>query len=214
MTKKYLLLQVLLIAAVTVGIGAAYPHLPARIVIHWNAAMQPNGRGPRWMLFALGPGIMGAYLLLTVLLPWLSPKQFEVDGFRSTYLRVMLLMQLMLGSIVAMMVWADTGHRMDLGRAVAGGICLLFVLLGNVLGKVRRNFFIGVRTPWTLANERVWYATHRFAAKTFVVGGLAGLAMVFAGPRRGPVSALLVAGLAPVVYSLVLYKRLERRGEL
>jgi immunity protein, SdpI family len=214
MTRRYLLLQALLIAAVTAGILVAYPHLPARIVTHWNASMQPNGHGPRWMLFVLGPGLMGTILLLTALLPWLSPKQFEVDGFRSTYLRVMLLVQLLLGFIVAMMVWADTGHRMDLGRAVTGGICLTFVLLGNVMGKIRRNFFIGVRTPWTLSSERVWYATHRFAAKTFVACGLVGLVMVLTGPRRGPVAALLLAVLAPVVYSLVLYKRLEGRGEL
>lgn len=88
-------------------------------------------------------------------------------------------------------------------------------LTGNVLGKVRRNFFIGIRTPWTIASEPVWNATHRFAAKTFFAGGLAGLVFTILGaPIWLSLAAILVAVLAPVFYSLVVYKQLQRRGEL
>jgi uncharacterized membrane protein len=87
--------------------------------------------------------------------------------------------------------------------------------MGNVLGKVRRNFFVGVRTPWTIANEQVWNATHRFAAKTFFAGGLLGLLAVIANaPFWLPLTAILIAALAPVIYSLVFYKQLERQGGL
>jgi uncharacterized membrane protein len=80
---------------------------------------------------------------------------------------------------------------------------------------VRRNFFIGVRTPWTLANERVWNATHRCAAKTFVLGGLIGLVLTaVSGAGWLPFAALMAGALVPVVYSLVVYKQLQRRGEL
>jgi immunity protein, SdpI family len=100
-------------------------------------------------------------------------------------------------------------------RAITGGVCLLIALLGNVMGKVRRNFFVGVRTPWTIANERVWNATHRFAAKTFFAGGLAGLlAVLLRAPFWLPIAAILVAALVPAIYSLVFYKQLERAGEL
>jgi uncharacterized membrane protein len=92
---------------------------------------------------------------------------------------------------------------------------LFCALLGNVMGKVRRNFYVGVRTPWALANERVWNATHRFAAKTFVAAGVIGLALTLLGFTGWPVFVLLMAGLlAPVAYSLVFYKQLERRGQL
>ena len=91
----------------------------------------------------------------------------------------------------------------------------MFALLGNVMGKVRRNFYIGVRTPWALANERVWNATHRFAAKTFVLGGVIGLVLTAVGVKGWlPFAALMGAALVPVVYSLVVYKQLERRGQL
>jgi uncharacterized membrane protein len=110
---------------------------------------------------------------------------------------------------------AALGRAASADRAILGGVCLLFALLGNVMGKVRRNFFIGVRTPWALANERVWNATHRFAAKTFVLGGVIGFALTAVGVKGWLPFAVLMAGaLIPVGYSLLVYKQLERRGEL
>jgi hypothetical protein len=102
-------------------------------------------------------------------------------------------------------------------RVFLGGICLFFALIGNVMGKVRRNFWMGVRTPWTLASEPVWNQTHRLAAWLFVAAGLVGFVLVMLLPPDVVWVALLVlipAGLVPVVYSLVLYKRLERQGKL
>jgi uncharacterized membrane protein len=103
----------------------------------------------------------------------------------------------------------------DVGKAVTAGVSLLIALLGNVMGKVQRNFYIGVRTPWTLASERVWIATHRLAGKTFVVGGIAAFILSLAGTGLGVfLGVILAAAFVPVGYSLVYYKRLERRGEL
>jgi uncharacterized membrane protein len=126
----------------------------------------------------------------------------------------MLLVFGMMAYVYAVLLWADCGRAIDMGRAISFGVCLFFVLIGNVMGKLRRNFYVGVRTPWTLASERVWNATHRFAAKTFVAGGLVGLALSIVGLFLWAILAPLVGALVPVVYSLVIYKRLERRGEL
>ena len=114
-----------------------------------------------------------------------------------------------------LMLVSALGAVIDVSRAVEGGVCLLIALLGNVLGKVRRNFFVGIRTPWTIASEQVWNATHRFAAKTFFAGGLLGLlAVILRAPFWLPVTAILVAALIPAIYSLVFYKQLEHKGEL
>lgn len=213
MTGKYYLAGVLLTAAVLAATIAAYPHLPDVVPRHWDLHGVPNGYSPRWTLF-LGPVLMAGILLLTWGLPWLSPKRYELESFRSTYLQVMLMTVGMLAYCDAMVLWIGVGHRVNVPRAVLGAVCLFFVLVGNVMGKLRRNFYIGVRTPWALASERVWNATHRLAAKTFVLGGLAGMALVTLGLYGWPVAALLAAGLIPVVYSLYFYKQLERRGEL
>ena len=102
-------------------------------------------------------------------------------------------------------------------RMLVGGAFLFIALLGNVLGKVRRNFWIGVRTPWTLANETVWNQTHRLAAWTLTAGGLIACIAVLINPIVGAiiaVVALLAAGMTPVIYSAMLYKRLEKQGRL
>ena len=214
MTRKIVAFELALILAISGAIAAVYAQLPSEIVTHWNSQLQPNGYSPKWVLFLLGPGMMGALTLFTFLGPWLSPKKFEVESFQSTYNLMMLMLFCVFAYCCGVMLWADTGHRIDAGRAVQGGMCVLFAALGNVLGKVRRNFFLGIKTPWALASERVWNATHRFAAKTFVAGGVLGLAFTLADLRVWPVYALLIGALAPVLYSLVLYKRLERVGEI
>jgi uncharacterized membrane protein len=177
----------------------AYPHLPNRVPTHWNMEGRANGYSTKWTLFLFGPGFMVATMLLFYFLPWLSPKHWQVDTFQFTSLYIMVVLVSMLAYFTGVSIWDGLGHVANVDRAIVGGVCLLFALLGNVMGKVRRNFFIGVRTPWALANERVWNATHRFAAKTF--GWL-------------PFAALMAGALFPVVYSLVFYKQLERRGEL
>jgi uncharacterized membrane protein len=215
MTGKHYLVGMLLTAAVLVATLVAYPHLPSSVATHWDVHNQPNGYSPKWALFLIGPGLMAGTMLLMYFLPWLSPKRFEVDSFRSTYLQIMLMLVSMLAYFFAVALWAGVGHPLNVGRALVGGVSLLFALLGNVMGKIRRNFYIGVRTPWALANERVWNATHRFAARTFVVGGLAGLALTAIGLDGWPTVVTLMAGaLLPVLYSLLFYKQLERRGEL
>lgn len=215
MTGKYYLIGILLTVAVLVATVVAYPHLPSTVATHWNLRNQVDGYSAKWTLFLMGPGLMAGIMLLWRFLPWLSPKNFEVDSFRSTYFQIMLIMVSLLAYFNAAVLWAGVGYSLNVGRAIVGGLCLLFALLGNLLGKVRRNFYIGVRTPWALANERVWNATHRFAAKTFVAGGLVGLALTAVGLQgRAVFVVLLAAALIPAVYSLAFYKQLERRGEL
>ncbi|HTZ97500.1 MAG TPA: SdpI family protein [Terriglobales bacterium] len=213
--NKYYLVCVLLILAALLATVAVYPQLPERVATHWGIDNRPNGYSPKWALFLIGPGLMMLLLVLFRFLPWLSPKQWEVDSFRSTYLQVMLIVIALMGYLYGATLWAGMTGSANVGRAIVGGVCLLLALLGNLLGKVRRNFYIGVRTPWTLANERVWNATHRFAAKTFVVGGLTGLALTLVGFQGWPVLAVLLAApLIPAAYSLFFYKQLERRGQL
>ncbi len=84
--------------------------------------------------------------------------------------------------------------------------------MGNVMGKVRRNFYIGFRVPWTLASDRVWNDTHRLAAWVMVAAGSIGFVLVIAGVSPGvAIGLLIVAMLIPAVYSFIHYKSLERR---
>jgi uncharacterized membrane protein len=90
----------------------------------------------------------------------------------------------------------------------------MFMVIGNYFGKTRKNFFLGIRTPWTLASDEVWGRTHRLAGRLFILQGL----IMFAGVLfEIPVAVLLgmvgVIVVVPVVYSYVVYRRVEGFGE-
>jgi uncharacterized membrane protein len=193
MTRRYLLLESLFIAAALGITAVVYHDLPGRVATHWDLHLQPNGYSPRWALFLIGPGTMAGILLVSFLGPWLSPKQFAVDAFRSTWSRIMFLAFCLMAYLYAVILWVGIGHEMDEGRVILGGVCAFAAMAGNLLGKVRRNFFMGIRTPWTLASERVWYATHRLAAKTVMAGGVAGLVLTLLGSRSWPVVVLVAS---------------------
>jgi uncharacterized membrane protein len=153
--------------------------------------------------------------LLSLALPWLSPQQFSIDRFRSTYKFLMALVVTLFGYIHLMALAGSMELGIDTTKALLGGMFLFFALLGNMLGKVQRNFFVGIRTPWTLADETVWIRTHRVAAWVWTVGSLLGIVAIVAGLWvLWALAVFLVMALFPVVYSLVLYKHLEKRGKL
>ncbi|HZY87908.1 MAG TPA: SdpI family protein [Gemmataceae bacterium] len=195
-----------------------YDQLPAQVPVHWGASGRPDKFVPRpdaLPYLLLMPGVMTGLVLLTPVLPWLSPRHFEVDSFRGTYNYLMALVQGLFAYLGGTILAATFGARVDIGTLMMGGMFLFFALMGNVLGKVRRNFFVGVRTPWTLASEAVWVRTHRLTAWVWVAGGVVGLLAILAGvPPLLTLALLPVLVLYPVVYSLVLYKRLQREGKL
>jgi uncharacterized membrane protein len=189
-----------------------YRQLPDIIPSHWNAAGELDGHGPRGWLFTQ-PVVLVLVSLLWAVLPGVSPDKFRVGGFSETWWYCGMVVAALLAYIQAVLLWGAWTGSMPMARALLGGIGIGIVLLGNVLGKVRRNFWLGVRTPWTLASDRVWYATHRLAAKTMVAGGLAALGAAVLGlPFYLGTAAILMGALVPAGYSLVYYKRLEGAG--
>lgn len=207
--QRYYLGAASLIFATLLGTIVAYPQLPKLVPIHWDA--HGNSWGPKWSLFLYTPGLMLGILLMFVALPWLSPKKFKVNSFRPTNLYIMVVIVALLAYSQLLVLSSGLGWDVDANRALAGGVCLLIALFGNVIGKMQPNFLIGIRTPWTLCSEQVWQATHRFAAKTLVAGGMLALMGVILGiPLWLPVATILLALFMPVLYSFIFYKQFER----
>lgn len=216
MSSRAATLTGLLLLAATLAYSLyLFASLPERIPTHWNIQGQVDGWGHRTWAAFFGPGMLAMLLLMQVLLPWLSPTNFKVEPFTATFNYVLVVMQGLFAFLHVAMLQAALHPQLDAGRVIIGALCLSLALLGNVMGKVRRNFWMGFRTPWTLASDRVWIATHRLGARLMLAGGLAGaLLMVFGGSPVLAFVLIMAMALAPVPYSLLLYKQLERRGEL
>jgi uncharacterized membrane protein len=198
-----------------------YPSLPQRVPIHWNIEGKVDGWGDKSWANFLMPGAMIVFLIFFAFLPALSPQHFEVDTFRSTYLYIMVLtigLFAYINGVILLATWQEVREGpkfMDIGRALIAGLFLFLAFLGNVMGKVRKNFYIGIRVPWTLASDRVWNDTHRLAAWLMVAVGVIGFLLIIAGISPIVAIGLLIGSmLIPAIYSFVHYKSLERRGAL
>jgi uncharacterized membrane protein len=209
---------VLMWAATFAVYGEWFGPLAEKIPVHWNAAGQADhlvSRDAILPYLLIGPTVMIGWVALTFALPWLSPRGYDIEKFRPTYDFVMALVVLMMGYIQVIQLLVALGVPMPFLQVFLGGVFLFLAAMGNVLGKVRRNFYLGVRTPWTLASETVWNRTHRLAAWTLTSGGIVGFLLILLGvPVLVAFGIFLAALLIPAVYSLVLYKQLERSGRL
>lgn len=192
--------------------------LAEQVPVHWNIDFEADQWVPRakaiWY-FLIFPGVMASIVLLAFVLPWLSPKQFEIDRFRGAFAHIMTLIVALFGYLMTLQLWAAFNDKSMPGHLFLGGFFLFFALMGNMMGKVQRNFWMGVRTPWTLASETVWIRTHRLAAWLWVAAGVVGFgAVLLQVPTLICFVGVIVAALVPVFYSLFLYKKLERQGKL
>jgi uncharacterized membrane protein len=207
--RANLLSYLFIIAAV--GVAAwLYPSIPEQVPSHWNAQGEVDSYMPKpWGVVVLPLAAILVFIVMRII-PVISPKGYRTEPFAN----VMHIFQVaMVGfmSLVAILVLLEaSGVNVHLNKVIFGALGVLFIVIGNYLGKVRKNFFLGIRTPWTLASDEVWARTHRIAGWLFVLYGLIMLSGMFV--MIPPVVFLVMVGviiLVPVVYSYVVYKRVE-----
>ena len=156
------------------------------------------------------PLIMAALLALLAILPAISPKGFDMASFGPTYSGLSASVTAFLFVLHALALGAAL-DRIDMDRGLGIAFGGFFLVMGNWMPKIRRNFFMGIRTPWTLADEEVWAVTHRFGGRTMVGGGLLMVIAAVAGaPMWATIGILLVSALAPAAYSFFAYRSLHR----
>lgn len=199
----------LVVVAAILG-GIAYPHMPASVPIHWDAAGHANGYGSRFWAVAAMPLLMLGMLALMIVLPAISPKGFRFDDSLGAFDLIVFVIVLLSFGLNVVTLRAALGAPAPGINVVLPGIGVLFVVIGNYMGKFRKNFFLGIRTPWTLASDEVWLRTHRFGSWIFILGGLALGATGLL--TQSPIPVVIITGLIvliPTVYSYIAYARIE-----
>jgi uncharacterized membrane protein len=208
-----------LLAAMWVAAVVVYPRLPAHIPTHWNVRGVPDAWGGRAWAFLFPAMSTAIVLLATEVLPRIDPRRANWDRFRDVLNLVVNLIVLFTAWMMALSLGIALGWKIDMPRAVMVGVGLFLAALGNYLPRIRSNWWVGIRTPWTLESERVWRDTHRVGGRAFVAAGLATAVAGFlpAGFIPAvPIAAIAVAALVPTVYSYVAWRREaddRRRGE-
>lgn len=208
------LLSFALIAMTVVVTLAVYPQLPDPMPIHWNAAGQVDGYLSKPWGVAVLPGTAAFTLLIMKIVMLVSPKKHRTEELD----RIMALFQVLLVTFmcaVAVLVLLESlGHNTRLDKMIFGGIGLLLIVIGKNIGKVRKNYFLGIRTPWTMKNDEVWDRTHQLGGKLFMVAGLLMLFNAFVSLYIfWTLAAVALLMLVPVAYSYVVYRQVRASGE-
>jgi len=186
-----------------------YPQLPAQVPTHWDLQGHVNGSMPRFWGAAFPALMILALGVLTPLLPRISPRRFEITPFAHVYGIVMLAIQGVMLVVGLSALLGGAGYAMPMRTIAMLSVGVLLMVLGNYMGKLRKNFFIGIRTPWTLASDAVWERTHRLGGWLFMLAGLVTVfGVLFGVPAWFMPAVIAVAALIPCVYSCLVYRRL------
>lgn len=204
--RRSLLVQGLLLGASALLSAVYAARLPDTVVTHWNIHGQPDGWGGKWTILLMMPIVQASMALLTVALPLITPRDRRPGPIQGW---IMALIAAMMAAIHVVLVLKTAGAAFDPGRVLLGVLFAFWMPLGNVMGKVRPNRYMGIRVPWTLSDDRVWHTAHRAAGRLWAYGGALGLLLCLVGtPMPILVAYLVVLSLAPLPQSWAISRSL------
>jgi uncharacterized membrane protein len=189
-----------------------YDRLPARMAIHFGLGGQPNGYQDKFTFVVI-------FGLLTLILPFLikvlqqiDPRRDHYTKFRRAFEWFRFAITIFQSGIFGIVIAFNIGVPINIQTITSIGIGLLFIVIGNYLGQVRSNYFIGIRTPWTLAHDEVWRRTHRLAGPLWMIAGLVNIASAFMpGTWALWVSGVMIGCvvIVPILYSYLAFRKMQ-----
>ncbi len=207
-TTSILVLTLIAIAAIT---GALlWNQLPEQMASHWNANDEVDGYISKfWGVFLMPLVTLGMFGLL-IFLPNIDPLKANIAQFRGVFnLFIVFMVVFMLYIHTLTIVWSLGYQNFRMSAAMLPFLGVLFIFVGYLLRQAKRNFFIGIRTPWTLSSDSVWDKTHRLGSVLFMASGVLSIAGSFFGGMTAfwmLFVPLIGSTLALVVYSYLLYR--------
>lgn len=182
-----------------------------KIPVHWGINGQPDRYGSKAEGLLVMPIVCIALTGLFCGIPYIEPRQFNLAASRKAYTAIVLSVQFFMAILYCIMVMTAFGKKVEMNLIVPTGVGLLFMVIGNYMGKIRSNFFCGIRTPWTLSSELSWNKTHRLGGKLFMALGLLLIASPFLSKGSFPVWLILGGAIGMTVfmfiYSYLIWKK-------
>lgn len=193
--------------------GATYPFLPETVALHWGISGEADGWGGRIWGAGLGPLLLGVVFFLFSILPTIDPLQENVRRFERDYNRFFAALAAFLFYLHALSLIANLGVRFNMGALLSPALGGLWFVIGGLLLHAKQNWFIGIRTPWTLSSGEVWDKTHELGGRLFkACGALALLGILF--PAQAFYFAVVPVALVvfcTIGYSYIEYQNIKRK---
>jgi len=210
MKKINIIIFLIIVASFAIG-AYFYPRFPEKVASHWNANGQVDGYMSRfWGLFLM-PIISVIMWLMFILIPKIDPMKKNIDKFRKYFDAFIVFIMLFLFYIYLLTVSWNMGVRFDMVGKIIFPIAVLFYFSGILMNHAERNWFIGIRTPWTLSSDNVWNKTHKVGAKLFKIAGV--IALIGLLFPKIAIWLAIIPALAFSVYVFV-YSYFEHKKEI
>ncbi len=205
--RSFAVFSALVVGALLVLSGWAWLQLPAdaQVPIHWGADGQANGYASKTVGLFLLPLTTAGVAALFWLIPVIEPRRANLEKSGKAFSAIAVGVVVLLAAIDVLVVAAALGADIDMTLIAFVGIGLLFVVIGNYLPKVRSNYLVGIRTPWTLTSERAWDRTHRLGGRLFVLEGIVLILLGLIQPAPGILVGAIVVGIAALLVVLFAY---------
>jgi uncharacterized membrane protein len=210
--KRYIIIQLLIVGAMyLLGIGLL-PHLPELVPSHWNISGEADAYINKTLAVFLFPSITLTLTAFLQVFRKIDPRKKNYEQFRTAWGMIQTTITAYFAYLYAFSFYLAMNPEKAIEPFIFVGIGVLLILIGNYLGKVRQNYFIGIKTPWTLDNERVWNKTNRLAGWLFVGAGIIIILEAIVRLWVAPVSfaAIGIAVVIPVIYSYLFYGKEQK----
>lgn len=211
-TKTTITLSVILVLIATAAGLAFWNQFPPDMASHWNAQGNVDGTMSKPWAILLLPAVATVMLALFIVLPGLDPLSKNIATFRPEFNLFIFLMMLFMVYVYALtLVWNLGFNTFSMTTAILPAMGLVFIGVAKLMENAKRNYFIGIRTPWTLASDLVWDKTHKLGSKLFTAAGVVTIAGIFFGDLAFwllMVSVLLVT-ITSFVYSYIEYRKIQ-----
>jgi uncharacterized membrane protein len=214
-TKTTITISALLIVIVALAGVILWNRLPEQMASHWNEQDQVDGYMSKFWGVFMVPLLMTGLSLLFLAIPHIDPLKKNIAAFRGVFNIFIVLFNVFMAFIHALTLAWNLGHTgFRMGVVLLPAMGLLFIFIGFLIRKAKRNFFIGIRTPWTLSSDKVWDETHRLGSKLFIAAGV----ITFVGilfPDQAFILlmvSVIAASLISVIYSYLVFRQEEKKA--
>ncbi|MGC9363635.1 MAG: SdpI family protein [Fidelibacterota bacterium] len=211
--KPALLTAIVVFIIITLVAVWAARQLPPdiQLPVHWNVASEPDRYAGKFLGLFIMPMVILGITVLLVFAPYIEPRQKHIKMSMKAYNIIIIGLVLVFAALHVVVIMNALGKPLSIEKIVPALIGLLFIIIGNFMGKVRSNYMLGIKTPWTLSSERAWNKTHRLGGWLFViVGFLIVLSSLLAAGETTMI--ILLSGVFGIVigtftYSYLIWKR-------
>ncbi|WP_452222906.1 SdpI family protein [Lacinutrix chionoecetis] len=206
---------VLIILIPFIYLAYIWSDLPDQVPIHWNASGEIDGWGSKSTLLIIPIVLPLLIYIILSLVPKIDPKQ-KIEANSKKFYNIKLLLTLFMSVLALFIIYSSKYQDLTNPNMVTMLIGLLFVILGNYMKTIKANYFIGIRTPWTLENETVWKKTHKLGGKYWFFGGLLIILLGFIlEPKLNMTVFIIISTLIaiiPIIYSYIVFKKLKTQN--